>query len=77
MKRHYFSESINAFCSLTVEEIIGILIMNNEFSSERTQTEAWVRQIEILQPLLIGFNGSIFFEYSIPRMGKRIEVVHI
>ncbi len=77
MKRHYFSESINAFCSLTVEEIIGILIMNNEFSSERTQTEAWVRQIEILQPLLIGFNGSIFFEYSIPRMGKRIDVVLI
>ncbi len=77
MKRHYFSESINAFCSLSVEEIIGILILNNEFSSERTQTEAWVRQIEILQPLLIGFNGSIFFEYSIPRMGKRIDVVLI
>lgn len=77
MKRHYFSESINAFCSLSVEEIIGILIMNNEFSSERTQTEAWIKQIEILQPLLIGFNGSIFFEYSIPRMGKRIDVVLI
>lgn len=77
MKRHYFSESINAFCSLSVEEIIGILILNNEFSSERTQTEAWKRQIEILQPLLIGFNGSIFFEYSIPRMGKRIDVVLI
>lgn len=77
MKRHYFSESINAFCSLSVEEIIGILILNNEFSSERTQTEAWIRQIEILQPLLIGFNGSIFFEYSIPRMGKRIDVVLI
>jgi len=77
MKRHYFSESINAFCSLSVEEIIGILIMNNEFSSERTQTEAWIKQIQILQPLLIGFNGSIFFEYSIPRMGKRIDVVLI
>lgn len=77
MKRHYFSESIHAFCSLSVEEIIGILILNNEFSSERTQTEAWKRQIEILQPLLIGFNGSIFFEYSIPRMGKRIDVVLI
>lgn len=77
MKRHYFSESINAFCSLSVEEIIGILILNNEFSSERTQTEAWIKQIEILQPLLVGFNGSIFFEYSIPRMGKRIDVVLI
>lgn len=77
MRRHYFSESINAFCSLSVEEIIGILILNNEFSSERTQTEAWKRQIEILQPILIGLNGSIFFEYSIPRMGKRIDVVLI
>ena len=77
MKRHYFSDSISAFCKLSIEEILGKLALNNEFSSERTQTDAWIKQIEILQPLLRSFKGTIFFEYAIPRMGKRIDVVLI
>ena len=77
MRRHYFSDSISAFCKLSIEEILGKLALNNEFSSERTQTDAWIKQIEILQPLLRSFKGTIFFEYAIPRMGKRIDVVLI
>jgi hypothetical protein len=77
MKRHYYSDSIHNFCKNSIEEIIGQLTLQNEFSSERTQTEAWVKQIEILQPLLSNFDGQIFFEYAIPRMGKRIDAVVI
>ncbi len=77
MRRHYYSDSINNFCKKSIEEIIGQLTLQNEFSSERTQTEAWVKQIEILQPLLSNFDGQIFFEYAIPRMGKRIDAVVI
>lgn len=77
MKRHYYSDSIQNFCKNSIEEIIGQLTLQNEFSSERTQTEAWVKQIEILQPLLSNFDGQIFFEYAIPRMGKRIDAVVI
>ncbi len=42
---------------------------------ETTQRDAWVGQIEILKPILEKYEGAIYFEYSIPRMGERIDVV--
>ncbi len=36
-----------------------------------------IEQISILQKILTDYSGSIYFEYSIPRMGKRIDVVVI
>jgi hypothetical protein len=77
MTRHYYSDYISAFCNATPEEIVGILTLNNEFSIERTQTDAWLQQIELLQSILKEFDGSLFFEYAIPRMGKRIDVLLI
>ncbi len=77
MNRHYYSDYIGIFCSTTPEEILGALTLNNEFSAERTQTDAWLQQIVLLQDILKVFDGSIFFEYAIPRMGKRIDVLLI
>jgi hypothetical protein len=77
MTRHYYSDYIGSFCKATPEEILGVLTINNEFSTERTQTDAWLQQIELLQDILKDFEGSIFFEYAIPRMGKRIDVLLI
>lgn len=77
MTRHYYSDFIGAFCKTTPENILGSLTLNNEFSTERTQTDAWLFQIELLQEVLKDFEGSIFFEYAIPRMGKRIDVLLI
>ena len=42
---------------------------------EQTQRDAWLEEIRILQKALIGSDGSIYFEYSIPRMGQRIDVL--
>lgn len=75
MVRHYYSDLISSFCNSTTDSIIGILTRNNEYNSERTQTSAWEIQIEILQKVLLPYEGSIFFEYAIPRMGKRIDVL--
>ena len=77
MTRHYYSDYIGAFCKSTPEEILGALTLNNEFSTERTQTDAWLQQITLLQENLTDFEGSVFFEYVIPRMGKRIDVLLI
>lgn len=42
------------------------------------QTNAWSTQIEILKRQLANFSsGRIIFEYIIPRMGKRIDVVFL
>jgi len=75
MKRHYYSNIISAFCSSSSQEILGELVENSEFSVELSQKDAWLYQIKILKSVLSDYEGAIFFEYSIPRMGRRIDVV--
>ncbi len=77
MKREYYSELIDNFKKSSPGEILGILAKNNDFNLEQTQRDAWTEEIKILQEVLNPFQGSIYFEYSIPRMGKRIDVVII
>jgi hypothetical protein len=75
MKREYYSDSITNFKNAVPDRILGILANNNMFSLEQTQRDAWFEEINILQKALSGFEGAVYFEYSIPRMGKRIDVV--
>jgi hypothetical protein len=42
---------------------------------ERNQIRAWGNEIPELQNQLKNFQGSIIFEYSLKRLGKRIDVV--
>ena len=58
-----------------MNEILGCLVKNSGFNVEQTQIKAWENQITVLQTLLEGFEGTIYFEFSIPRMGKRIDVL--
>ncbi|MBA4419789.1 MAG: hypothetical protein C0391_01445 [Anaerolinea sp.] len=75
MKRDYYSNTIANFLEASPQAVLGELATANAFPLEQTQRDAWLEEITILQSLLIGQNGSIYFEYAIPRMGKRIDVV--
>ena len=75
MNREYYSATIANFLSTPPDQILGQLARNNEFSLEQTQRDAWQAEIFILQKNLTNFEGSIYFEYSIPRMGRRIDVI--
>ena len=76
MKRDYYSDSVTNFLKTSSNEILGTLVKNSGgFSVEATQREAWLEQIRILKEALSNFGGRIYFEYSIPRMGRRIDVV--
>lgn len=75
MKREYYSDSISNFLRSSPEEILGKLAVNNDFALILTQRDAWVAEIVILHDILRTYEGSIYFEYSIPRMGRRIDVV--
>ena len=44
-------------------------------SVEGAQMEAWEKQIECLQRALAGMEGRILFEFVVPRIGSRIDVV--
>ena len=75
MKRAYYDDSITNFLITSPEEIIGKIALKNEFSLEQTQKDAWLAEIIILKAVLPPYKGSIYFEYSIPRMGQRIDVI--
>jgi hypothetical protein len=75
MKREYYSDSITSFLSTNPAEIRDKIVMNNDFALEHSQRDAWLEEIDILQTILKPYQGAIYFEYSIPRMGKRIDVV--
>lgn len=75
LKRFYYSTSIESFRLANINEILGVLTKSHAYALEQTQRDAWLEQIAILQSVLQGFQGSVYFEYSIPRMGKRIDAV--
>ena len=78
MQRSYYSKNLKEFLNEENEAILGKLTKNHSFSLEERQRDAWIQQILILKEELSEFDsGHILFEYSIPRMGKRVDVVFI
>jgi len=77
MKREYFSSQISNFLDLSPNEILGELVKSSEFPVENTQRDAWLAETKILQKTLQGKTGKVYFEYAIPRMGKRIDALVI
>jgi hypothetical protein len=77
MNRSYYSSSISEFLNLPCESILGKLSQNSEFADQTTQKGAWKEEVRILKDVLKPYSGAIYFEYAIPRMGKRIDVLLI
>lgn len=75
MNRAFYSDSIPRFLTTRPDEILGVLTRRSEFNVEQAQGHAWLEEITILRRALASFAGSIYFEYSIPRMGRRIDIV--
>ncbi len=77
MLNYYYKDSIESFITKSKEEIIGQITLSNQFDSNRNQNKSWELQIYILQKALKAYSGTIFFEFSIPRMGKRVDALVI
>jgi len=75
MNRAYYSDPIATFLNRSADEILGILSRASEFSVLQTQQQAWYYQINLLKSILGTYEGKIYFEYAIPRMGRRIDVL--
>ncbi len=74
--RAYYTKSIDAFLKDDPDTILGKITRDHEFSLEETQKKAWIKQVQNLQQQLSAeHKGEIFFEFSIPRMGKRVDVI--
>jgi hypothetical protein len=75
VNRAFYSDTISAFLNSEPDKILGRISTNNPFASDPAQRDAWLEEISILHKTLRGYQGTIYFEFSIPRMGRRIDVV--
>ena len=76
--RCLFESDIDSFLQKEKESVFGTLCERYHGDALTTTREAWTREIEILQVALLPWKGSdarIVFEYDIPRLGKRVDVV--
>lgn len=75
--RRYYAAGIDEFLRQSDSEILGIIHQNN-ISAETAiqQDNAWEVEVKILKEQLRDFaDGRVIFEYTIPRVGKRVDAV--
>lgn len=75
LSRAWYEASISEFLEASPDSIIGRLVTNGQFTVLTTQSDAWSAQIDFLKARLVGLAGTLFLEFSIPRMGRRIDAV--
>jgi hypothetical protein len=79
ISRGMYGASLSTFLAEDVSSIVGKLLLSSGGSVEPTQRNAWVQQIELLkaipwQPSWLK-TAHIYFELTVPRLGRRADVV--
>ena len=76
LRRSAYSAALREFLSAPDNEVLGVLVSAQHGEVTPQQRDAWLRQIDLLKLCLANrSNGHIFFEYLIPRIGRRADVV--
>ena len=75
--RYYYSDSIDRFLTRSVNEIVGELTLASQHDINDETSQSWVEEIMTLREVLAPYSGhgSVYFEYNIPRMGRRADVI--
>jgi DUF2075 family protein len=77
MLNYYYSDNISDFLQKLPETIIGEISVNGRLGHINTELYAWEFQVKLLKEVLQNHEGHLFFEFSIPRMGKRVDCLLI
>ena len=75
--RCLYHNSFTGFLCDSASSILGILCDRYHGDARTTTRDAWKEEITIMHGVVseLGADGHIIFEYDIPRLGKRIDVV--
>lgn len=76
--RCLFNSDFSSFLYKDIDSVFGALCDNYHGDALTTTREAWKSEIEIMRDVIYKLNdqdGQIIFEYDIPRLGKRIDLV--
>ncbi|MBX7166862.1 MAG: DUF2075 domain-containing protein [Pirellulales bacterium] len=79
MNRAGYSASIESFLDSPTDAILGQLVERSDFAIELPQRDAWISEVHLLRNVLGDYRqrGAVYFEFSVPRLGKRIDVLAI
>ncbi len=76
MNRYYYADAIPDFLYKDRLAIFGELAANHQFATEDLQKSTWLAEIDILKSETARFpDGHILFEYTIPRIGDRVDSI--
>lgn len=78
--RSYYSASLDKFLATDSKTILGTLVTAHGYSVDDTQRNAWATEISILHALFAqeaSGDTHLFFEFAIPRMGRRADLIII
>lgn len=76
--RCLYCNSLKGFMNEDSTSVFGVLCDNYHGDALTTTREAWRGEISIMKEVLSNYkdvDGQIIFEYDIPRLGKRVDVV--
>ena len=76
--RCLYDSSFASFLYKDINSIFGTLCDNYHGDALTTTREAWKSEIDIMRNVVSKLNdpnGQVIFEYDIPRLGKRIDLV--
>jgi hypothetical protein len=73
----YYGATIATFLHTSPEQVLGEIVARSHFAIDLPQREAWHQEIDILRAALrsYGQEGNVYFEFAVPRLGKRMDAV--
>lgn len=79
VQRYYYSDSIETFLEKSANEIVGQLTRSSIHDVNNETSSSWLEEIHILKKILKSYSnrGHVYFEYNIPRMGRRADVIFL
>jgi hypothetical protein len=78
VNRAYYASNVADFLKRDKYAIFGEITANDQFAADDLQKNTWKLQIDVLKRELADFGvGYLLFEYTIPRIGNRIDNVLI
>lgn len=75
LKRSWYYVSISDFLRASDNEVLAELVRGSSFDVTEAQRDAWLAEMPILRRTLSSLTGMLLLEFSIPRMGQRVDAV--
>jgi hypothetical protein len=72
---YYYAAPVHKFLSEHPTQILGTLAQIQPYDLKIDQREAWEQEIRVLKNSLKALQGTIFLEFDVPRLGRRIDAV--